>query len=75
MTLLSRLPKPVMPGPRGWRRTLLTGSCPPFKVAEPRMVGRLGTGGAEFPPPKGLPLENRDPKPAETRREGEAMVA
>jgi hypothetical protein len=36
--------------------------------------GRLGTGGTE-PPLKGLPLENRELKPVETRREGEAIVA
>ena len=68
-TLLSRLLKPAIPGPRGWRTTLvLTGLSCPFK---PR--GRLGTGGTALP--NGLlPLEKREPKPADTRRE-EAMVA
>jgi hypothetical protein len=71
--LLSRLPKPEIPGPRGWRTTplLLTGlSCPPFKLVDPRVDGKLGTGGTL----NALPLEKREPKPADTRRE-EEMVA
>ena len=72
-TLLSRLLKPVIPGPRGWRTTPLPTepSCP-FKLADPRADGKLGTGGTL---PNALPLEEkREPKPADTRRD-EAMVA
>jgi len=43
----------------------------PFR--EPIVEGKLGTGG--MTDPKELPFEKRDPKPEETRREGEAMVA
>lgn len=72
-TLLSRLLKPAIPGPRGWRTTPLPTepSCP-FKLADARVDGKLGTGGTTLP--KALPLEKREPKPADTRRE-EAMVA
>jgi hypothetical protein len=44
-------------------------------LADPKEEGRLGTGGIEPPPNAELPLEKREPKPADTRREGEAMVA
>jgi hypothetical protein len=44
----------------------------PFKGLEPIPAGKDGTGGTELP--KEL-FEKRDPNPAETRREGEAMVA
>jgi len=72
-TLLSRLLKPAIPGPRGWRITpVLTGLSCPFKLADPRVDGKLGTGGT--PPPNPPPLENREPNPADTRRE-EEMVA
>lgn len=73
-TLLSRLLKPEIPGPRGWRTTPLpTGLSCPFKLADPRVDGKLGTGGTTLP--NALPLEEkREPKPADTRRE-EAMVA
>jgi hypothetical protein len=71
-TLLSRLLKPAIPGPRGWRITpVLTGLSCPFKLADPRVDGKLGTGGT---PPNPLTLEKREPNPADTRRE-EAMVA
>jgi len=63
-----------MPGPRGCRTTLLELSWLPFNGAELIGVGRLGTGGTD-PLPKGLPLENKEPNPVETRRDGEAMVA
>jgi hypothetical protein len=43
-------------------------------VVELNTDGRLGTGGTV--PPNGVdPLENNEPKPAETRREGDAIVA
>ena len=71
-TLLSRLLKPDTPGPRGWRITPeLTGLSCPFKFADPRF-GKFGTGGTA--PLNALPLEKREPKPADTRRE-EAIVA
>ena len=46
-------------------------SWPPFK---PKEGGRLGTGGIELPKAE-LPLEKREPKPPDIRREGEAIVA
>lgn len=44
-------------------------------MPEPSDVGRLGTGGIELPPNALLPFEKREPKAADVRREGEAMVA
>lgn len=75
--LLSLLPKPPTPGPRGCLTTPPGLSWPPFNVAELNDDGRLGTGGIA---PPGLlngldPLENNEPKAVETRREGDAIVA